>query len=485
MPHDWRAAGQSFKHLANDGLWQGGFLMSYFERRQVLIRRPASVALLVGVALAAGVLAQPCSAQDGVALTLTTWLASAQVQGMPLVAVQPLSFEELMAAVENSHPAVQTARVQARAAEQDVETVDRQRWPSVSVVLESAAGGAGLAVPSRLFRVEQTMWDFGRLKSLRAESREQVNIAQTNVAISRQELLLQALNTWQQLVSGVERERVARKALGLLVDYRSQMQRRVEANASAAIDLALAEARVLQAQADLALARSVVLQATGRLEQLSGLPHLGLRVREIQLAPLMRPVEAMAQQLRQLDLTVVASESPTVQRAAYEYSVLEKRLEVKAAEQNPQVYFRLDKPLDSASGSGSTSLRYYVGLRYSPSAGGAGYAEVKALSTRLEGQGLAADTALREVLQALSTDREEFISARNRLDGLERSAAGAKDVLASYQRQFEAARKSWLDLLNSVREVSAGEYALAEARVAMLGAMWRLQLRMGQPLGAQ
>lgn len=464
---------------------KGFRFMNHFVRRQALAQRPASVALLVGAALAAGLLAQPCAAQDGLALKLTSWLASAQVQGMPLMAAQPLTFEELIAAVEDSHPALRTARVQARAAEQDVDSVDRQRWPSLSVVMESASGGGGTVVPSRLFRVEHTLWDFGRIKNLRAESREQVNIAQTNVAISRQELLLQALNAWQQLVGGVERERVARKALVQLVDYREQMQRRVEANASAAIDLALAEARVLQAQADLAQARSVVLQATARLEQLSGLPHLGARVRDVQLAPLMRPVDAMAQQLRLVDLTTVASESPTVQRAAYEHSVLQKRLEVKAAEQNPQVYFRLDKPLDSASGSGNTSPRYYVGLRYSPSAGGAGYSEVKALATRLEGQELAADTALREVLQALSTDREEFISARNRLDGLERSAAGAKDVLASYQRQFEAARKSWLDLLNSVREVSGSEYALAEARVAMLGAMWRLQLRMGQPLGAQ
>lgn len=458
--------------------------MSHFVCRQALTGRSVSVALLVGTLLATGGFAHTCAAQDAVALRLTSGLAFVQALGAPVQSAEPLTFETVMAAVEDSHPAVRTARVQARAAEQDVDSVDRQRWPNMSVVMESASGGGGTVVPSRLFRVEHTLWDFGRLKNLRAESREQVNIAQTNVAISRQELLLQAVNAWQQMLGGVERERVARKALGLLVDYREQMQRRVDANASASIDLALAEARVLQAQADLALARSVVLQATGRLEQLSGLPHLGPRVRDIQLASLMRPVEAMAQQLRQLDLMTVASESPTVQRAAYEYSVMEKRLEVKAAEQSPQVYFRLDKPLDSASGSGNTSPRYYVGLRYSPSAGGAGYAEVKAMSTRLEGQELAADTALREVLQALSIDREEFISARNRLDGLERSAAGAKDVLASYQRQFEAARKSWLDLLNSVRDLSGSEYALAEARVAMLGAMWRLQVRMGQPLGA-
>jgi len=53
-------------------------------------------------------------------------------------------------------------------------------------------------------------------------------------------------------------------------------------------------------------------------------------------------------------------------------------------------------------------------------------------------------------------------------------------VLDSYQRQFQAGRKSWLDLLNAVRELAQNQYALADAHAAMDAAMHRLQIRSGQ-----
>jgi len=52
-------------------------------------------------------------------------------------------------------------------------------------------------------------------------------------------------------------------------------------------------------------------------------------------------------------------------------------------------------------------------------------------------------------------------------------------VLKSYQRQFQAGRKSWQDLLNAARELAQTQYALADARSAFQGAMYRMQIRLG------
>jgi adhesin transport system outer membrane protein len=391
-----------------------------------------------------------------------------------------LSLPVLLAAVEDAHPALRSARLQARAAEQNVAAVQRQRWPSVGLVLESAAsGGSGASASTRQLRLEQALWDFGRVSSLVAESRAQAGVSQTQLALARQDLLLQAVQAWQQLLGGLGRERVAQRALVLLQGYRSQMQRRVDAGASAPIDLELVEARVLQAQADVAAASSMVQQASSRLEQLSGLGPVAPRVQGLEVAQVLVQALPRVQRLLALDVALLASEHPAVQRARQELEVLNRRLDAKKAEQWPQLYLRLDQPLDRVAGQPSTSTRIFVGLRYVPAAGLAGQAEVQSLATRLEGQAFAADTAQREVLQALLADREELLSASARLEGLQLSVASARAVQASYQRQFEAARKSWLDLLNTVRDLSSSEYALAEAQVALLGALSRLQLRLG------
>ena len=66
------------------------------------------------------------------------------------------------------------------------------------------------------------------------------------------------------------------------------------------------------------------------------------------------------------------------------------------------------------------------------------------------------------------------------ISALEKSVYGADLVLESYQRQFEASRKTWQDLLNAVRELAQNQYALADANARLMGARHRLEIRMGQ-----
>ena len=63
---------------------------------------------------------------------------------------------------------------------------------------------------------------------------------------------------------------------------------------------------------------------------------------------------------------------------------------------------------------------------------------------------------------------------------MDKSVSGSALVLESYQRQFQAGRKTWQDLLKAVLELAQNEYAAAEAQAVMQGAMNRLEIRMGQ-----
>jgi len=131
-------------------------------------------------------------------------------------------------------------------------------------------------------------------------------------------------------------------------------------------------------------------------------------------------------------------------------------------------------------GNPDTSLTAFVGLRYTPGAGFANIVEAQAINTRILSTEQSVEAVLRETLQSMQNDREEFTNARVRLASLDQSVKGSDKVLESYQRQFQAGRKSWLDLLNAVRELAQNQYALADAKASMAAAMLRLQIRMGQ-----
>jgi hypothetical protein len=55
-------------------------------------------------------------------------------------------------------------------------------------------------------------------------------------------------------------------------------------------------------------------------------------------------------------------------------------------------------------------------------------------------------------------------------------------VLASNRRLFVSGRRSWIDLLNSVRDIAVAEQAEAEVRAITVGAHYRLGLLLGIPM---
>jgi outer membrane protein, adhesin transport system len=391
-----------------------------------------------------------------------------------------LTLHQLFQGALLNHPSLQAARLQARASAQEVKATERSRWPSLSAVIEADAGGAASSsTASKVLRVEQTIWDAGRNSSRITEAETKTQLALAQVHVQQQEVFIQIINAWQNLIGAMERKVVAQETLLLLRGYQEQMRRRVEAQASPTIDLELVDARVLQTEVEMTSADTSLQVAVTRLEQLSSLQGLSNRLTLLPAVPNLRQLEAFLQTVLQTDWQLVASQHASVAKARHDRLLVVNQLTTKQAEHWPQVYVRWDKPLDPAP-SQTSRPSAFAGLRYTPGAGFATAVESGAIATRIQSQDQSVEAALREVQQTLQNDREEFVNARSRMQALERAVAGSKQVLESYLRQFQAGRKSWQDLLNSARDLAQNQYALADARASMVGAMHRLQLRMDQ-----
>jgi outer membrane protein, adhesin transport system len=57
---------------------------------------------------------------------------------------------------------------------------------------------------------------------------------------------------------------------------------------------------------------------------------------------------------------------------------------------------------------------------------------------------------------------------------IQASLRAAEDVSASYDRQFLAGRKSWLDVMNAARELAQTETQLADLQSTQVVVTWRL-----------
>lgn len=390
-----------------------------------------------------------------------------------------LRLQYLLEATAASYPSLMAARTEARASEQDLEATQRQRWPTFSTSVESFTGSAR-SYPSRSVQVEQTVWDAGRVSARISEAQASVDQGQVKTILQRQELFLQVVAGWQNLLSAASRAEVANQTLKRLRDFQAQMQRRVDAEASPRIDLELANARLLQTEVELETAQSSMQVALTRLEQLSGEQNLAAFLPDLPVMPNLNETHGIAQKMSQIDWHRVAAEHPSVMRAQFDTQQAKSRLQVKQSEGWPQIYVRAFQPVGTLPTSSDTTMTTFIGLRYTPGAGMSNILEAQALETRISSAELLVLTAHRDIQQTLLSDQEEWSNSRKRIAALEKSVQGSDLVLASYQRQFQAGRKTWQDLLNAVRELAQNQYALVDAQAAMMGAMYRLQVRMGQ-----
>lgn len=412
-------------------------------------------------------------------VTALLFSAALLIPAQAQVKAPPLSLRQLLDAASVSYPTLLAARIEARASEQDVQAAERLRWPTVTATVESSTGN-DRSTPSRALQIDQTLWDAGRNTARISESEVLAAISQLKVQLQQQDLFVQVVSAWQNLVASSERAQAAQITMERLQGFQTQMRNRVLAEASASIELELVEARLLQTQVELTSAKSTLQVATTRLEQLTGELQLATRVPHAVYPLTLGETASFHAQLSDIDWQQMAKEHAVAAKARLEVVQMHRRLDAKRAESYPQLFLRVYKPLGTIPTSSDTSATAFLGLRYTPGAGFANVLEEQAIATRVAGSEQNVEAAIREMQQTFQNDREEFVNARARIAALEKAVAGSGLVLDSYQRQFKAGRKQWQDLLNQVRELAQNQYALADAQASMVGAMHRLQIRMGR-----
>ena len=389
----------------------------------------------------------------------------------------PFTAEALYAAANLSHPLLQAARLEAQAGTIDVAAIERQRWPTLSAVVESDTGNTS-SLPSHSLRVQQIVWDAGLVSSRVTEAENQVTISKLRVQLQQRQIFLQISNAWQSMWAAHARVQVAQKTMDRLNGFRVQMQRRVDAEASSRIDLVFANSRQLQTQVELEAAQRNLKVALLKLEQLSGEANLRQRLPALAPFPALPSAAPFLQQLQQIDWVDLAVRAPAVQIARSDVVSAHNRLRTKEAEKWPQLYVRLDVPIGNNYFNANNSTVVFAGLSYTPGAGFANVVEAQALSTRVAKSEQGVEVAMKDIQETMQNDREEFLNAYAQISTLEKSVAGSDMVLASFERQFQANRKTWLDLLNQVRELAQNEYALVDAQASLVGSRLRLEINM-------
>lgn len=374
------------------------------------------------------------------------------VQQNTLPPTAALSWQNAVDFAMQNHPSIQGARQRLNASNFELDAAEYQRFPTPSVDYGRVGGGS--SGNQTTISLTQPLYAFGRIDSSIAAAENRVGAASIAIEETKVDLIDRVLIAFFDVNKTRELIETQREFVRQHEDLRNTVQRRFQGDVGSQSDLLLAQTRLDQAQNQLAIFESQYNKATATLQSLTKVNALGFVMPEKQA-----PAVQSEPQLQAL----AKNFSPTIKRLTAERDALKEEAQVAGASTKPQVVLRAER-VETNIPTTFTDNRIVTLLQYQPGAGlsagsRAAAAESRTLAAELDIQ--AAQLQLSERCATLFNEMTINLSQERSLTKVLESNQG---FFESMLRQFQAGKRSWLDVLNSVRETNQAAISLATTR---------------------
>jgi outer membrane protein, adhesin transport system len=430
------------------------------------------------------------SALIAIMLGLASMHASHAQDAAPSTTVQPV-LSQLVEQAVRAHPSVLAKLAELGGSQANVDNAKWQYYPSLTVQTERSSNQTNRSVPSTsssLIRLQQTLWTGGRLDAGTRNVEFKHQAAYHVWQEARYTVALRTVEAWQRWLTAMGRQEAALQLLVQLERLSGMMDRRVEQQVSPAIDAQLLRARLAQAQSERLAAQAALEAARQHLVQWTGDSTLAPLPKDSAVAAgatamFQRPHDELptlsADTAQKLDAAV--ARAPTALRSEADARAAEAELQQRQAEQWPSVYARLDRQFNSGGFFGKTvDNTASVGLQYTLGAGLSVRAQVEVAQAKVQSLHNEREALLRQLQDNYRSEWRDYQNTVERIQYAQSVRSSNATLLESYTRLFVAGRRSWLELLNSLREQNAAEQALTDLQAQQQAGYFRLRLYLGE-----
>lgn len=387
---------------------------------------------------------------------------------------QAQTLESLIRDALDTHPSTQSQRALVASAEAGLESARWQFFPTPSVSIENASASATDPLYQgdkqvATLRLQQPLYTGGRLTAGAEKAQASLDQTRASQDDTRQQLALRVVQAYGDWLGAHLKVQANEKSEQTHTRLRDQVQRRIDEGVSADSDLVLALGRLDGIRADVTAARTQRDMALARLGQLLGRP-----VAHNALAPALAAPRPVAPDVQAL-LVQAQGLSPAVRRAQALAQVQAATLAERRADLSPDVYVRLERQYGNFNfANGAPENRLFLGMSTHLGAGLSALSNVAGANSQWEAALAEVQVQLRAVGEQVLADHALAQSADVRLAAVQASLRSAQEVADSYDRQFLAGRKSWLDVMNAARELAQTETLIADLLSTQVVASWRL-----------
>ncbi len=391
---------------------------------------------------------------------------------------QTETLPQLIDGILAKHPSLRAQQALNESARQAVESAAWQFYPTPSVEMEQTDPGyADTSYPSygdksvTTLRLQQPLWTGGRLTAGLNKAQAGLTLSQTTADGIRQDLALRVVQLYADWLTADLKILAFEKSLQAHHTLEAQIDRRIAGGASPRSDLTLLRGRAQQTEADLAAAQAQAQSALGRLGQLLDHPLQADALAQSVATPL--DPGGSVQEL----LADAREHSPAVRKLQAQASVALGEIQERRAGLLPEVYLRLESQYGNFVAPGSpTQNRIFVGVSSHLGAGLSSLSDIGDAQARYHAALDDIESTRLSLAEQIQADYAQVDAGRARLLALEASRDASDAIAQAWSRQFIAGRKTWLDVMNAMREQTQLETQIADATSAQLLLTWRLAI---------
>ena len=396
----------------------------------------------------------------------------------------PGSLEALLQSALEEHPLVDAGRAEIRSAEQGIKSARWQFFPTPGVEYQRAyADDADRNFQgddyTAVFSLEQPLWSGGRISGGLASARAALGISQASLQENQRELALRVVQAYGEwLTASLQKDTLETSEQRHLKLF-ERVRRRMEGGVSTGTDLQLASGRLQSVKADRAAIEARERSAIAVLSELSG--------RSLTVSELANARRNLPQELVLLEANLVnsaLSHSPSIERADAEVEAARAEIKTRRAQTRPDVFLRFERQFNNLQfANQGPESRVLVGVRSQFGAGLSSYSGIAEAQETVSAALAFRRSAELSIREQVRSDLASLNSFEIRLPPLQEATRTAIEVYESYQRQFLTGRESWLDVMNSARDLQQARLQLADVTAGHLTLSWRLYV-LANPLQA-
>ena len=362
------------------------------------------------------------------------------------------------------HPAVMAGKHGEEGAAAEVESQKWQRFPVPGV----QASKDTKKYTGAVFSLQQPLWTGGKITAGIDAAKARLQAAKHDLRETRLEVLQSSIDAYAEALVRQSQIGIMREGITQHKRLFEMISRRVEREISPRADKELAHSRLRSAENDLSYADQSLSKALTTLTELTGIEVTAVTGSHEQYVAV-TPVE------KNEAYKLAIENSPAISSLEFSRQAADADIEAKRAAFWPMLSLRLEK---NAGPNSEQRAMLYLESQFG--AGLSASSNVSAAVSSREAISWQRQSAERDLKNRVAQEWDAYAESRRRFENTRATSVSAWQVYESYARLYSISQKSWLDVLNSLREAVQAKTAVETASAEVIRSSLRLNALIGK-----